>query len=140
MAAQVGYGDISPKTTYGKVVILGMMVVSIVLVPMQTNEVMRIMDMSSVYARSRYKLLAHRAHVVICGTLLQKQFFEELFHDDHGGSSMLDAVILQRGSPTDDVLKLIYNHKMNVECVVNSRPFAIGMRRTSPLLTRPHCT
>merc|ERR1719399_2239771 len=85
--------------------------------------------MSSVYARSRYKLLAHRAHVVICGTLLQKQFFEELFHDDHGGSSMLDAVILQRGSPTDDVLKLIYNHKMNVESLAGDPMNVIDLRR-----------
>lgn len=36
-ASTVGYGDIAPLSTLGKVVVAGMIVLSLVLIPMQVN-------------------------------------------------------------------------------------------------------
>lgn len=52
------------------------------------NELIRLMGLQSVYARSFYKPNHEIPHIIICGYVSVaslKNFCNELFHQDHGG-------------------------------------------------------
>ena len=92
----VGYGDISPLSTVGRIACMIMISIGIVLVPKMTNDLIRIVESSSVYARAEYVGKAYTKHVVICGDMSSiplAEFFEELFHEDHDAAN-LEAVVL----------------------------------------------
>jgi hypothetical protein len=52
--ATVGYGDITPYSQSGRVCVIIFIGVVLVLIPKQTNELMRLMGMQSPYAREVY--------------------------------------------------------------------------------------
>lgn len=53
--ATVGYGDITMKSFEGRLCVIVLIVISIVLIPKQTNELIILMQMQSKYARNKYK-------------------------------------------------------------------------------------
>lgn len=82
----VGYGDINPTTELGQVMSIMVIGATIVIVPQQTTELLRLISMQSKYRRIDYKG-ADVQHVVVTGYIginAIKNFCEELFHDDHG--------------------------------------------------------
>jgi hypothetical protein len=92
----VGYGDITPMTPIGRVLVMLVILITIVLIPRQTNELLRLMGLQSVYARSFYKANSDVPHIVITGNVMLpalKNFCQELFHPDHG-SQAKNAIIL----------------------------------------------
>lgn len=100
----VGYGDINPISTLGKIMTVGTLSITLVIIPQQTSELMRLIRMQSKYKRKEYKKSSDTEHVVVTGFIeLQaiKNFCEELFHEDHD-SSFTDAVLLQPQDPNAD--------------------------------------
>lgn len=84
--ATVGYGDEIPQGAFGRVIVLFIIFFTIVLIPAQTNELLRLMQIRSRYRRTEYKSLDMR-HVVVCGYVdleALSNFADELFHQDHG--------------------------------------------------------
>ena len=53
--ATVGYGDEIPQTEFGRVIVLFIIFFTVVLVPAQTNELLRLMQIRSRYRRTEYK-------------------------------------------------------------------------------------
>ena len=51
----VGYGDISPQSTPGKIFVLGIVIITIVIIPRQTSQLLNLMNMQSKYRRTTYK-------------------------------------------------------------------------------------
>lgn len=51
----VGYGDIYPETDAGQMFITGIIIFIIIMIPKQTNELLRLFAMQSVYLRALYK-------------------------------------------------------------------------------------
>ena len=105
----VGYGDIAPITTLGRVVIMLMMITALVVVPRQTNKLVTLLGMTSVYQRQSYKSSKNVDHIVITGETRDggiTEFFLELFHPDHG-STNLQAVILSNGMPSQEIQDLL---------------------------------
>lgn len=91
----VGYGDISPKSIPGKFFVLFIVVITIVIIPKQTSELLRLMNMQSKYRRTTYKSVEVR-HIVLTGYVgiqALKNFCDELFHEDHG-TQATNAVII----------------------------------------------
>ena len=85
----VGYGDINPISTLGKIITVGILSVTLVLIPQQTSELMRLIRMQSKYRRKDYKKSSDMEHVLVTGFIeIQaiKNFCEELFHEDHDSS------------------------------------------------------
>lgn len=66
--ATVGYGDEIPKTEFGRVIVLCIILFTIVVIPAQTNELLRLMQIRSRYRRIEYKSVDVR-HIVVTGSV-----------------------------------------------------------------------
>lgn len=109
--ATVGYGDVVPESEEGRVCVIGLIIIVLVLIPKQTNELIRLMGMQSKYARAIYKANAEVPHILVCGHVgvaALKNFCGELFHQDHGNQDK-NAVILQQGIPTAEMEIFLHN-------------------------------
>ena len=66
--ATVGFGDIAPVTDYGKLFVMLLIIYTVVVfIPMQTNELLRLMSLKSFFARKIYKSNIEIPHIVITG-------------------------------------------------------------------------
>ena len=111
--ATVGYGDIVPVTELGRVCVIVLIVLAVVLIPKQTNELIRLMGLQSPYARATYKANAEVPHIIISGHVsvaALKNFCNELFHPDHGSNDK-NAVILQQYLPSVEMESFFHNPK-----------------------------
>jgi hypothetical protein len=64
----VGYGDYSPITVYGKMLIVVVILYTIVvMIPSHTNELFRLMGLKSFYARRPYTHNPEIPHLIITG-------------------------------------------------------------------------
>jgi hypothetical protein len=67
----VGYGDYYPKTDYGQMFTMVIIIYTIVYkIPMHMNELLRLMGLKSFYAREVYKSNNEIPHVVITGQVV----------------------------------------------------------------------
>lgn len=111
--ATVGYGDIYPISELGRASIILFIIIAIVVLPKQTNELIRLMGMQSEYARNVYKHNSEVPHLIICGDIeitSFKNFSKELFHPDHGNSDK-NAVILRYDPPSVEMELFLRNPK-----------------------------
>ena len=107
----VGYGEINPQTELGRVFVVIVMIVTIVIIPRQTNELLRLLGMQSVYARAEYKANSEVPHIICTGQVTLdalKNTCDELFHVDHENQNNMNLVILQPGDP-NSALELFLN-------------------------------
>ena len=107
----VGYGDISPESTFAKLYISGLVLLFLYYIPKSTNKLIRLMSLKSVYATDRYKPIPQCKHVVVTGDLasLDADFFTELFHADHGDAQIEAAVVLGEGNPNQELEAVLKN-------------------------------
>lgn len=101
----VGYGDIYPETDAGQMFITGIIILIIIMIPKQTNELLRLLAMQSVYLRALYRKDPEIPHIVLTGEVklpALKNFCEELFHEDHGSQDK-HAIILQGNDPAPEM-------------------------------------
>jgi hypothetical protein len=101
----VGYGDIYPLTEAGRFVIILLIIIAIYLIPKQTNDLIKLINLSSVYSRASYKSNLEVPHIVISGQVREnalKNFCYELFHPDHGTQDK-NAIIVQNDLPSQDM-------------------------------------
>jgi potassium large conductance calcium-activated channel subfamily M alpha protein 1 len=112
--ATVGYGDIAPKSTLGRIAAMALIGFAIITIPRMTNELVEKMGLQSVFARANYTPKGRFSkHIVICGDVSSTavvDFFEELFHDDHDNSH-LNAVLLLPEPPTVEMILLMRQTK-----------------------------
>ncbi len=110
--ATIGYGDITPSTIAGKVVIIVFIVGSIILIPMRVNELQRLLSLRSIF-RQPYHPAPSENHVIICGHVNNAdkldRFFEEFFHPDRTTSAGQEyhAVVLSPFEPNEELRALL---------------------------------
>lgn len=63
----LGYGDVNANTDAGKVLIMFLILITIILIPNQTSELLRLISMQSVYARKIYKSNSEVPFIVVTG-------------------------------------------------------------------------
>ena len=67
----VGYGDLSPKTTEGKMCLCLFILLAVIVVPMRINTVVEHLGLRSPYA-GKYTAAQNRKHVVVTGLFDRK--------------------------------------------------------------------
>ena len=118
----VGYGDISPTTQASRAVVVLFIMTSVVLIPVQVNELSVLLAASSAY-RQPYKQGAGESHIIVCGYISDfrklEKFFKEFFHPDRNYSAAPDfhAVILSPVDPSSDVQAMLYCPHFDGRCV-----------------------
>ncbi len=132
--ATIGYGDISPMTTPGRVAAMIMILYSMVVIPEKINKLLEQMTLSSRFARAAFVPRWLSNHVVVCGychSVSLRTFFEELFHDDHCKDTDLRAVIMLPEEPTREVRMLLQDRafKFNITYLMGSVLIEGDMRR-----------
>lgn len=103
--ATVGYGDVVPESETGRLCVIVFIIMTLVLIPKQTNELIRLMGMQSPYARKTYKTNSEIPHILVCGNVgveALRSFCNELFHPDHECADQ-NAVILQQNVPSAEM-------------------------------------
>lgn len=110
----VGYGDISPVTTQGRLAAMFIIGFSIITIPKMTNELLEKMALQSVYARAVYSPKTRNSkHVIICGDLSStslNDFFEELFHEDHENTDLYAVILLPRPPSVEFIFLMRDSH------------------------------
>jgi hypothetical protein len=110
--ASVGFGDIAPHTIFSKAVICILIVASMIIIPLQVDELLFLMSAHSSY-REPYIPQNGGNHCIICGHVNDKQkleaFFKEFFHPDRMFSSGPEyhVVVLCPMEPDEAVRSLI---------------------------------
>jgi len=106
----VGYGDVTPVSELGQLCVMLFILFALVIIPKQTNELIRLMGMQSYYARAIYKPNAEMPHILISGYVgvsALKNFCVELFHPDHGSQDK-NAIILQQNNPSVEMINFMH--------------------------------
>ena len=106
----VGYGDIVPLTYLGKFLVILLVLITIALIPKQTNELIQLIGAQSEYARNRYKSSTDIKHLIITGDITYDSlhsFCLELFHIDHG-TQYKHAIIINPKGPSREIEALIH--------------------------------
>jgi len=130
----VGYGDITPQTTLGRIAAMAIILIAIISIPKMTNELIEKMSLQSVYMRAIYSPKSTNSkHILICGDLSStslNEFFEELYHEDHENTD-LKAVILLPMPPTIELLLLMRdpNYSMSLTYLEGSALTETGLKR-----------
>lgn len=105
----VGFGDIVTYTALGKALVIFLVLITIALIPKQTNELIQLIGAQSEYARNNYKSSADIKHLVITGDITVdslESFSLELFHPDHG-TQYKHAIIINPREPTKEIEALM---------------------------------
>lgn len=108
----VGYGDIHPTGTFGRLVMLTLVAVTFVLVPFETSKLVRLTRMKSAYSGSLSLTDGHAHVIVACDVACAgvTDFLKEFFHEDHG-STATRVCLLAPGEPTVALKSLLLQHK-----------------------------
>lgn len=109
----VGYGDISAKSSFARVVIAIFILIIIVIITAQTSELNQLMKFSSVY-RLPYKG-DKKKHIILAGNNITSmgvlKFLAEFFHPDHNKLG-LKVLIIQNQEPSKEFRASVLNNPL----------------------------
>lgn len=107
----IGYGDITPKTVFGKFGIIVTIFSILVFIPTLSQKLITVLALTSKYSRISYtKFSKDSKHLLIlgsCSVETYENFLQDLYHEDHGVVKY-ETVIMQN-SPSEDLMFLIRN-------------------------------
>jgi hypothetical protein len=97
----VGYGDIYPKTVYGQMMCIGIIIVILALIPSQLSEFSKVSNLTTIYSRKYYSNKGKKdtKHILLLGDASPeaiKTFLTECYHSDHGVTET--NVVIMRNS------------------------------------------
>ena len=109
----VGYGDISPVTDEGKIVISFFIIIFLVVTSYKINLLMALINSTSKYKRPYHAVLI-MPHIIVTGELDYEsvnRFLGEYFHPDHvnklGFSRLADIVLVSKLPPSSEMESLM---------------------------------
>jgi hypothetical protein len=109
----VGFGDFNPSTGLSRFLTSFLIIFTVVLVPMQTNELLTRINEQSVYNKRKYTVKKGHIHVVVAGAVNSNglnYFVNEFFNADQLTEeieAIVDMVVMAPSAPSQDVVDLI---------------------------------
>ena len=100
--SSVGYGDIAPISTLGRVFAMFMIAFAYISASQMSTALISKLSEQSIYARMHYVEKYKATHVFVCGdisTMSIMPFVNELFHEDHEDEN-INAVFMSPDSPS----------------------------------------
>ena len=111
----VGYGDITPQTFIGRLLVMFFVTASVLIIPKETGRLHELMALTSQYAGKFVpQEETHARHVVVCGYIEYanlRSLLLEFFHDAHGQHQMTVVVLCHR-PPSKSVKTLFGQNSM----------------------------
>ena len=115
----VGFGDISPETQVGRVLVACMIGINLITIPATINEILAMIQARSKY-RLTFKPVADRkhSHIIVTGSVTRdcgalSNFFAEYFHADRAverpDDAMRNVIVLGANDPEEDVRVLMHH-------------------------------
>ena len=65
----VGYGDINPTSPAGKILVITILVLTFIVIPQQSSELLRLMGLQSAFRRKIYKNEEDGNHIFVTGDI-----------------------------------------------------------------------
>jgi hypothetical protein len=115
--ALIGYNGLEPLTPLGEVAMVAFIIISVVLIPMQINELSVLMSAHSIY-RDPYDpdAMQHDSHVIVCGYVKNcrriEKLLKELLHPSRladGMGNVCNVVILNPTEPSEGMRALLFS-------------------------------
>ena len=104
----IGFGDITPKSDYGRFAVIITVGIVIAVLPTLLSKISIIFSLNSKFSRKTYTKTSKKPnHLVLVGDCGPESFdacLQELYHEDHANVDF-DTVIMQ-GKPNEEVLKI----------------------------------
>ena len=104
----IGFGDITPKSDYGRLAVIITVGIVIAVLPALFSKISIVYSLSSKFSRKKYTKTSKKPnHLVLVGDCGPESFdacLQELYHEDHANVDF-DTVIMQV-KPNEDMLKI----------------------------------
>lgn len=129
----VGYGDISPTTTYSKFVVIFFVIILVTTVPGQLADIARLISMGSEF-RAPYAVSTFDTHVIIGGHVNDKfkldSFLTQFFTANKvmSNSAEVHVVVVFEELPKAEVKELLIVYENRVHFIHGSMLFADDLR------------
>jgi len=112
----VGFGDVTPTTGLSQFVTALMIMTTVIIVPFQTNELLRRISDQSIWNKKRYTPRKGTRHVLVAGTVNSNglaYFVDEFFNADQlqQEEDTIVMVVMAPCPPAQDVLDLLSEPK-----------------------------
>ena len=105
----VGFGDITPKSDFGRLGIMCTIVIIVAIIPALYSKLGTVLSLTSKYTREKYTKVSRKPeHLVIigdCGPENYDACLKELYHEDHGNIKY-DTIIMQT-KPNEEMKKIL---------------------------------
>ena len=102
----VGYGVIAPTHDYSRAVTIVFIVASMVLIPLQVNQLAELLAAKSLF-RAPYRVTHDSSHIIVCGHVNSRskleRFAKEFFHPDRTLFQDIRALVLSPQEPLEEV-------------------------------------
>jgi hypothetical protein len=124
----VGFGDISPASPYGRIIVCCLIMGAVIVLPWLTSDLVEAMNTKSAYQRAIYAGKNGREHVLVIGSIHEKgirTFFSEFYHEDNVlTEDPFQTVILSPFAPSEEMLTLLKSPLEYYLCFLQGHPMS----------------
>ncbi|OQS00242.1 calcium-activated potassium channel subunit alpha-1 [Thraustotheca clavata] len=128
----LGYGDIAPRSRFGRLATSLMIMLTFVLVPIQVNKLIATISSHSGYTNSYKEYRTHTHGIITAGGEVSagslNNFLRQFFHPDNPNWNE-KIVILHPSAPTNEVKKIVHMYEPRVQYIVGSAMNELDLER-----------
>ncbi|EQC41502.1 hypothetical protein SDRG_01469 [Saprolegnia diclina VS20] len=138
--ATLGYGDIAPKSTYGRIIVIILIIASTVLLPLQISTLSDVLNRDTEYDKAYTARREQSPHVLICGEVTSGalDFFLRQFLHPNNLNWKDKVVILCPSLPSHNLKRVLLNaaYEQRVMYLQGSAMLDADLKRASAATAR----